>query len=127
MDSEEKEDKKNIIDEEDELLGIAMKIEQNEKSEKSKKLPSKLNFKFYMPNSNAKTNSKDDSNKKLNINTPQNSFKKFLLNKQNKNSKTDIDKNTEENNSKYNDTNFWQTKPESLLNEKEMQHLLDDL
>ena len=127
MDSEEKEDKKNIIDEEDELLGIAMKIEQNEKSEKSKKLPSKLNFKFYMPNSNAKTNSKDDSNKKLNINTPQNSFKKFLLNKQNKNSKTDIDKNTEENNSKYNDTNFWQTKPESLLNEREMQHLLDDL
>ena len=128
-DSEEKEDKKDIIDEEDELLGIAMKMEQNEKSEKSKKLPSKHNFKFYMPNSNsnAKTNAKDDSNKKLNINTPQNSLKKFLLTKENKNTKTDIDKNTEENNSKYNDTNYWQTKPESLLNEKEMQHLLDDL
>ena len=38
-----------------------------------------------------------------------------------------MDKNEEEKNSKYNDTNFWQTNTESLVNEKEMQNLIDDL
>ena len=35
--------------------------------------------------------------------------------------------NNKEKNSKYNDTNFWQTKSESLINEQEMKKIMDDL
>jgi hypothetical protein len=111
--SENEDKKNNEIDEEDELLGIAMKLEQTEKMQNVKKIPnpapnsikiaSSVNFQFVRPNSLAKM---------------------LIKNKVNKES---IAKNNEEKNSKYNDSNYWKTNTESLLDKKEIDSLLDDL
>jgi len=108
------EDNKNKeIDEEDELLGIAMKLEQSEKTQNVKKISnpapnsikvaSSVNFQFVRPNS----------------------FAKMLI--KNKVNKESIAKNLEEKNNKYNDNNYWKSNTESLLDKKEIDSLLDDL
>ena len=100
-------------------------------------------------NNDINKNTIDNNNNKENIisnNTENNNEKNILTidnNKDDNNKEKEIpieqksieekDKNINSNdiiiekNSIYNDSNFWQTNPESLLNEKEMQDLLDDL
>ena len=140
------EQKKDDDNEELELLGLAMEMEKKEKKTKSD--PPKL-ANLYMkkgnivlklddlnqnPNNdkNDKLNSSSNSNNDSNNDKPSISNDSNLLSNKEKNStKTEennqMDKNEEEKNSKYNDTNFWQTNTESLVNEKEMQNLIDDL
>ena len=111
--SENEDKKNNEIDEEDELLGIAMKLEQNEKMQNVKKInnpapnsikiASSVNFQFVRPSS----------------------FAKMLI--KNKTNKESIAKNNEEKNSKYNDNNYWKSNTESLIDKKEIDSLLDDL
>ena len=111
--SENEDKKNNEIDEEDELLGIAMKLEQNEKMQNVKKITnpapnsikiaSSVNFQFVRPSS----------------------FAKMLI--KNKANKESIAKNNEEKNSKYNDNNYWKSNTESLIDKKEIDSLLDDL
>lgn len=111
--SENEDNKNKEIDEEDELLGIAMKLEQNEKSQSEKKnsnpapnsikIASKMNFQFVRPNSFAKVQIKNKINKESS------------------------DKNNEEKNSKYNDNIYWKSNTESLLDKNEIDSLLNDL
>ena len=117
---EENDNKNEIIDEEDELLGIAMKLEQKEKSEKFK--------------SNLKSNKLSiiSNNNNINIHKNLGNIKNYsaapdLKATQQIKSQFVQNKDLKENNSKYNDTNFWQTKPESLLNKNEMDNILLDL
>ena len=104
--------KNNEIDEEDELLGIAMKLEQNENMQNAKKISnpppnnmkigSNMNFQFVRPNSFAK----------IKINNYVNRAKNIIK---------------EEENKKYNDNIYWKSNTESLLDKKEIDSLLDDL
>ena len=114
--NEKKEENKNIEkngndDEELELLGIAMEAEKKEKDNSSKLTNASIDkgnivFKFKKDEP-----IKDFNNKEKNDDKP-------VINQMN---------NNEEKNSKYNDTNFWQTKSESLINEQEMKKIMDDL
>lgn len=130
--SEKKEENKNIEkndndDEELELLGIAMEAEKKEKDNSSKLTNTSIHkgnivFRFKKDESNSNLmNSKNTDNNSNGIKDFNNREKKDdkpVMNQMN---------NDEEKNSKYNDTNFWQTKSESLINEQEMKKLMDDL
>ena len=130
--NENKEIKNKIIDdEEDELLGIAMKLEQKEKTENFKILlkNKSSNNVNNSPSSSSSSLPKTSANNKLNnINTdnsknlafaPTQSLKVPISKEKNK--------DKEEKNSKYNDINYWNIKPESLLKENEINSLLEDL
>ena len=134
--------KNDIIDEEDELLGIAMKLEEKEKKIKnnnarkntSKKETSKKSKNVSKkPKINLKSKSQENKGEK----NKENKDKKLLISKKkkkkksgakkplkSKNKKSNINK---EKNNEYNDVNFWKAKPESLLNESEIKNILDDL
>lgn len=113
--SENEENKNNEIDEEDELLGIAMKLEQNEKAQSVKKI------------SNPSPNSiKIASNINFQLVRP-NSFAKMLIKSKVNKESINNNKINEEKNSKYNDNNYWKSNTESLLDKKEIDSLLDDL
>ena len=136
------------VSEEDELLSIAMGLEQNEKSEKNKKPMYIMPGKLKPINLKAKRNpvqslynsvksSKDENieeysykNKdKINIlgQKEENKDNKQNENEQNKEEeKKDINKTIEKDDDKvYNDVNYWNTG--NYLNEKEMEDCLKDL
>ena len=119
INEEEKDNENNIIDEEDELLGLAMKLEQKEKSEKFKSNLKNQKMNIILTNDNL--NNKNTRNIKNSATTPD------LKSTQNINSKPIQNKDIEEKNSKYNDTNFWEVKPEYLLNKNEMENIILDL
>ena len=143
----------NIFDEEDELLGIAMSLEKKEKNEEnnsSKKLYIKKNKKKINKKGKEKSLSKDSLNNNNNDQSEINkdnkkkkklknvSPKKKKLNKKkiiaklkkpskSKLNKISLTKKKEENNEKYNDVNYWEIKPESILSENEINNILKDL
>lgn len=130
--SEKKEENKNIEkndndDEELELLGIAMEAEKKEKDNSSKLTNTSIHkgnivFRFKKDESNSNLmnskNTENNSNGIKDFNNREKKDDKPVMNQMN---------NDEEKNSKYNDTIFWQTKSESLINEQEMKKLMDDL
>ena len=129
--NENKEIKNKIIDdEEDELLGIAMKLEQKEKTENFKILlknkspnvnnsPSSSSSSLPKASTNNKLNNINSDNSKNLAFAPTQSLKVPISKEKNK--------DKEEKNSKYNDINYWNIKPESLLKENEINSLLEDL
>ena len=136
------------VSEEDELLSIAMGLEQNEKTEKNKKTMYIMPGKLKPINLKAKRNpvqslynsvksSKNEDieeyshkNKdKINILEPKEENKDNKQNENEKNKqeeKNDINENIEKDDDKvYNDVNYWSTG--NYLNEKEMEDCLKDL
>ena len=108
------EENKIIDDEEDELLGIAIKMEKKEKMENFKIIPKINNLKPQLKSQNFKCEISNNS--------------ALITNKnENNNKKNNINENKQEKNNEYNDINYWKINTESLLNKKEIESLLDDL
>ena len=134
--------------EEDELLSIAMGLEQNEKTEKNKKtmyiMPGKLKpinlkakrnpvqslYNSVKPSKNENIEEYSHKNKdKINILEQKEEEKDTKQNEKEQNKqeeKKDINENLEKDDDKvYNDVNYWNTG--NYLNEKEMEDCLKDL
>ena len=134
--------------EEDELLSIAMGLEQNEKTEKNKKtmyiMPGKLKpinlkakrnpvqslYNSVKPSKNENIEEYSHKNKdKINILEQKEEEKDTKQNEKEQNKqeeKKDISENLEKDDDKvYNDVNYWNTG--NYLNEKEMEDCLKDL
>ena len=134
--------------EEDELLSIAMGLEQNEKTEKNKKtmyiMPGKLKpinlkakrnpvqnlYSSVKPSKNENIEEYSHKNKdKINILEQKEEEKDTKQNEKEQNKqeeKNDINENLEKDDDKvYNDVNYWNTG--NYLNEKEMEDCLKDL
>jgi hypothetical protein len=142
-------DKKNEISEEDELLSIAMGLEQNEKIEKNKKImyimPGRLkpiNLKtksnpvqnIFINISNSKNNNKFEKikNKKKDI---INFFDNENENEEKEHEEENVIKKEEENASNqekekddkmFNEVNYWKSN-DNYLNEEEINSLINDL
>ena len=147
--------KNEIIDEEDELLGIAMKLEEKKQNKNSKKSSlkkkskiikkSKKNKKVSNKNKSTANNkseevqnnqTKEENKNEIKLNNKKSSFSKKINKKKvianfKKPSKTKIkiklNKNKKDEDREYNDANYWKIKPEALINENEMKDILDDL
>ena len=144
-------EKNNEISEEDELLSIAMGLEQNEKMEKNKKvmymLPGKLkpiNLKTKSnPVQNIFININKNKNNKLekiknikkdiinifenemnNQNEEQEKEEENIIKKEEENIEEN-NKNESENDKMFNDVNYW--KSNNLVKEEEMENLINDL
>ena len=117
----EDKDKKDENDiDEDEILGLAMKMEQNEKMGRFKKLPISNHPQPKIPATNLKPKT---MNFTLTI-SPKSIPSNFNAGKE---SVIPSAQSVEEKNQKYNDTNYWKSSPESLLSENEVKNILDDL
>ena len=107
--NENKIENNNIIDEEYELLGIAMKLEEDEQ----KKNKGKNVYGNNQLNKNKIYNSNNSSSNNVNKKDKKNDI---IINN---------DKGKEDN--EYNDINFWKIKTESLLNKSEINNIFDNL
>ena len=128
-DNKDSNKKREEVDEEDELLGLAMKLEQKEKSESYKSfLKGTSSNTNASPSSNAPKATTNNKSNIINSNNSKNSAPSPTLSSSNKISNLNVKvKDKEDKNSKYNDTNFWSVKPESILKEDEIKTLLEDL
>lgn len=141
-----KEEKKNnskndIIDEEEELLRIVFQLEnkekkKNNKNKKNKKISSKKNKTKKSKSESKKkiTNKSKSSEKKTENNNNNNDKKKPSISKKTNKKKVRINskkptklKKKKTTINKYNDVNFWKTKPEKILSEDEIKNIFDDL
>ena len=147
-------EKNNEISEEDELLSIAMGLEQNEKMEKNKKvmymLPGKLkpiNLKtksnpvqnIFINIGNKNKNNKLEKIKNIkkdiinifenemnNQNEEHENEEENIIKKEEENiEENNINKNESENDKMFNDVNYW--KSNNLVKEEEMENLINDL
>ena len=147
-------EKNNEISEEDELLSIAMGLEQNEKMEKNKKvmymLPGKLkpiNLKtksnpvqnIFINIGNKNKNNKLEKIKNIkkdiinifenemnNQNEEHENEEENIIKKEKENvEENNINKNESENDKMFNDVNYW--KSNNLVKEEEMENLINDL
>ena len=145
----------NIIDEEEELLGIAMSLEKKEKNNKNSSpspSSSKKKFKIYKikkenlkekdslnnnsDNNNEDTHEKKNGKKKKKLSAASLKTKKINKKKvvsklkkplKGQLNKLSLNKKQNEKNDKYNEVNYWKINPESILNENEMKDILESL
>ena len=128
--------KNDMIDEEDELLYIAFQLEnkekkKNNKNKKNKKISSKKNKTKKSKNDSKKkiTNKSKSSGKKTENDNNENDKKKQSISKKTRANFKKLTKLKKKKTiiNKYNDVNFWKTKPEKILSEDEIKAIFDNL